>query len=133
MSEQANQQIVQGIFEAFGKGDMPGLLRSLANDIEWIVSGPSIVPHFGERQGHDGVTDFFVKLGSTVEFEEFAPQEFIAKDDQVIVLGQERGRVKETGKSFDNSWAMVFTLRDGYVTRFRSYEDTAAVADAFRG
>jgi ketosteroid isomerase-like protein len=27
---------------------------------------------------------------------------------------------------------MVFTVRDGKITRFRSHEDTAAVAEAFK-
>jgi ketosteroid isomerase-like protein len=133
MSEQENLKIVQGVFEAFSHGDVPGMLRLLAYDIEWIIAGPSEVPYFGERRGHNGVTDFLSKLGSTVEFAQFAPQEFVAKDDKVFVFGIERGRVKETGKNFENPWAMVFTLRDGHVARFRSYEDTAAVAEAFRG
>jgi ketosteroid isomerase-like protein len=39
--------------------------------------------------------------------------------------------VKSTGRAFDNDWAMVFTLREGKITGFRSYEDTGAVAAAF--
>jgi ketosteroid isomerase-like protein len=40
--------------------------------------------------------------------------------------------VRATGKTFDNPWALVFTVRDGLITEFRGYEDTAAVASAFR-
>jgi ketosteroid isomerase-like protein len=132
MSEQENLRVVRGLFECFGSGDIPGLLKLLHEDVDWHIKGPAEVPYFGPRRGHDGVLDFFGKLGAGVEFEGFAPQEFLAGGDHVVVIGSERARVKTTGKSFDNDWAMVFTLRDGKIVRFRSHEDTAAVAEAFK-
>ena len=49
-----------------------------------------------------------------------------------MVLGHERQRVKATGLTVENDFAMVFTIRDGKIARFRNYEDTAAVAAAHR-
>jgi ketosteroid isomerase-like protein len=132
MSEEQNRQVVQGLFECFGRGDVPAMLGVLSDDIHWQIQGPSSVPYFGEYRGHEGVTDFLVKLGSNVEMERFEPREFITSGDKVIVLGFERGRVKSTGQVFDNDWAMVFNLDDGKIKGFRSYENTAAVAVAFR-
>jgi ketosteroid isomerase-like protein len=131
MSEQDNLRVVRGLFESFGRGDVPGILRLLDEDVDWHIKGPAVVPYFGPRRGHEGALDFFGKLGTAVEFERFAPEDFLAGGDKVVVTGGERGRVRATGKSFDNDWAMVFTLRDGKITRFRSHEDTAAVAEAF--
>ena len=71
-------------------------------------------------------------MGAAVEFESFEPREYVAQGDKVVALGTERGRVRATGKTFDNPWALVFTVRDGLITEFRGYEDTAAVASAFR-
>ena len=132
MSEQDNLRVVRSLFESFGSGDVPGILRLLDEDVDWHIKGPASVPYFGPRTGHEGALDFFGKLGTNVEFESFAPETFLAGGDKVVVIGSERGRVRATGKSFDNDWAMVFTVRDGKVTRLRSYEDTAAVAEAFR-
>jgi ketosteroid isomerase-like protein len=131
MSAQENKRVVQSVFEAFGRGDIPGVLSVLADDVLWTMPGPPEVPYYGERRGHEGVTDFFVRLGTHVEFESFEPREFIAEGERVVVLGFERGRVRSTGKIFDNDWALVFTVRDGKVSHFRSYENTGAVADAF--
>src|SRR2546422_10839033 len=39
MAVQENTEIVKGIYEAFGRGDIPAILNSLADNIEWIVSG----------------------------------------------------------------------------------------------
>jgi len=132
MSEQENLRVVQNLFECFGRGDVPGILRLLDDDVDWHIKGPSEVPFFGPRRGHDGVLDFFGKVGTAVEFEHLAPEGFFASGDRVVVLGSERGRVRATGKEFVNEWAMVFTLRGGKIVKFRSHEDTAAVAEAFR-
>jgi uncharacterized protein len=131
MSEQENKKVVQAILESFGRGDIVGLLGNVAEDVVWSAPGASSVPYYGERRGHAGVKDFFNQLGSNVTFESFEPGEFVAEGDKVVVLGRERGRVSATGKTFDNDWALVFTVRDGKVTNFFLYENTSALAEAF--
>lgn len=66
-----------------------------------------------------------------MEIQRFEPREFIAQGDQVVVLGEERMRIKATGRIAENRWVMVFALRDGRIVRFREFDDTAAVAAAF--
>ncbi|CAN5297878.1 MAG: nuclear transport factor 2 family protein [Pyrinomonadaceae bacterium] len=127
-----NVHIVEDIFESFGRGDVPSVLAALSEDVEWFIPGPAEIPYAGLRRGRDEVRQFFSALGSAVDFEQFEPREFIAQDDVVAVVGFERGRVRATGKVFDNPWTMIFKLRGGRVTYFRGYEDTAAVAAAFR-
>jgi hypothetical protein len=132
MSAEENKRVVQAIFEAFGRGDVPGVLSHLAEDVEWRAPGPASVPYRGDRRGHAGATEFFVQLGSHVEFEFFEPGAFVAEGDRVVALGRERGRVRGTGRTFDNEWALVFTLDGGgKVTNFQLYENTGAVAEAF--
>ncbi|HEV3469989.1 MAG TPA: nuclear transport factor 2 family protein [Pyrinomonadaceae bacterium] len=132
MSEQENLEVVRNLFERFASGDLPGILGMLADGVDWHIRGPEVVPFYGPRAGHDGVLDFFGKVSTSVAFDSFQPEEFIPAGDKVLVIGGERGRVRATGRSFENSWIMVFTLRDGKITKFRSYEDTAAVAEAFK-
>ena len=133
MSERENTETVQRLFEAFGRGDVATLMSLLSEDVVWFMPGsPEVVPYAGERRGHAGASQFFQLLGGAVDFEAFEPREFVAQNDKVVALGFERGRVRATGKSFDNPWALVFTVRDGLITEFRGYEDTEAVAAAFR-
>lgn len=133
MSEHANLQAVRTVFDCFGRGDVAGVLAVVADDVVWRLDGAASVPYSGERRGHEGVADFLQKLGGSVEFEYFEPQEFIAGGDKVVVTGTERGRLRSNGRTFTNDWAMVFTLRAGKVAGFRCYEDTGAVAAAFAG
>jgi ketosteroid isomerase-like protein len=131
MSTEENKRVVRTVFEMFGRGDVPGLLELITDDAEWAAPGPESVSYFGERSGREGALEFFKNLGSSVEFESFEPGDLIAEGDRVVALGSERGRVRSTGKVFDNRWALVFTIREGKVAGFRCYENTAAIAEAF--
>ena len=133
MNEQDNTRVVQDLFAAFGRGDVPGVLDKLTDDVEWRLAGPTEVTYAGVRRGRDQVAEVLKLLAQSSEFEHFEPQEFIAQGEKVVVLGHERQRVKATGQVVDNDWAMVFTLREGKIAKFRNYEDTAAVAAAHRG
>jgi ketosteroid isomerase-like protein len=44
----------------------------------------------------------------------------------VVVLGYERSVVKSTGRTFEQEWTYVYTLRDGKIARVRVIDDTAA-------
>ena len=132
VSEQNNVQTVQQIYAAFGRGDIPAVLAALSDEIEWQVTGPREVSYAGARRGKPQVIEFFTVLAQTVDVERFEPQEFIAQDYTVAVIGVERLKIKATGRVAENRWVMVFTLREGRVVRFREYDDTAAVAAAFR-
>ena len=126
MAEQENTEIVKGIYGAFGRGDIPAILNSLADNIEWIVSGREDgIPYAGTYRGREGVGQFFTVLAENVEYSLFEPRE------RVAVFGHYQGSVKPSGNSVETEWAMSWTLQDGKATNFRAYDDTAAVVAAF--
>ena len=127
MDEQANVRVVEGMFSALRRGDIPGVLDRLSDEIEWRIAGPSELPYAGIHRGRDEVARFFRTFGQAAEFEEFEPREYLAKGDKVVVLGHERQRVKSSGQVVETDWAMVFALRDGRITRFRNFVDSREV------
>lgn len=135
MNEQANEQVVQRLYTAFGQGDMQGILDVLAEDVDWLFVGrPEDVPFAGHRHGHEQMKEFFGTIGETVaEIYEFGPREVMSFDDKVLVLGHERVRVGATDRVFETDWAHLFTVREGKIVRLREFYDTAAIAEAFRG
>lgn len=124
---------VQGIYAAFGQGNLPAVLEALADDVEWRVDGPPLIRYAGVRRGRRQVAEFFAALAEAVEMERFEPRRFIAQGDCVVVLGCEQLRVKSTGRTVRDDWVQVFTFQGGRVAQFREYLDSAAVAEAFRG
>jgi len=129
-----NTQVVQDLYAAFGRGDMPSILGLLDQEIDWhFVGRPEDVPFAGQRRGHQEMIDFFSTVAQTCEVLAFGPNEVMNIDDHVISLGNERVRVRDTGQVFESDWVHIFTVRNGKVVQLREFYDTATMAKAFRG
>jgi ketosteroid isomerase-like protein len=131
MSEQTNVAVVQQAYEAFGRGDIPGVLDLLTDDVVWTLQGPSTIPFAGTHRGREGIAEFFSLVGEALEFEQFEPREVVAQGDTVVVLGYERSFAKATGSPLEQEWVHVYTLRDSKIATGRFFEDTAAEMVAF--
>jgi ketosteroid isomerase-like protein len=130
----ANVTLVQNLYAAYGKGDIPTILAGLTPDVDWHSGGRAQdYPGFGPRKGHTAVADFFKIVAENNEFHHFSPREFYAADDKVFVLGDYEMTFRKSGKKYESDWCHVFTIRNGKVTKFREFLDTAQAADAFRG
>jgi uncharacterized protein len=126
---QQNIELVQRGYAAFGNGDIDGLLTTMHEDVEWQTPGAADLPTAGSRRGHAEVRKFFKVIDELIEFEGFEPQRFIADAERVVVLGIDKFKVKGgSGKTINESWCHVFTIRDGRVVAFQEYIDTSALA-----
>jgi uncharacterized protein len=132
MSEQQNLDIVRQGYDAFGRGDIQGLLNLMDPQVTWTTPGPADMPTAGTRRGHQAVGEFFAALASTVEITRFEAQDFLAQGDKVVVLGEDTGTITGTDTSIDFRWAHVFTLRGGKIVSFEEIGDTSAHVDALR-
>ena len=128
MSTENNIQTVKDFFAAIGRGDREALLALVAEDIEWIVPGEDW-PLAGSHRGHAGVADVLEMASKSIETST-EPREFIAQGDRVLVVGFASGKIKATGKSFEDDWVFAITVRDGRLTSIREYVDTQALARA---
>ena len=134
MSAEENTRLAQSGYEAFGRGDMAALAEMMADDIEWVNPGdPRVDPNAGTFKGKEAVLGWFGGLAATLDFTTFEPREFIAQNDKVVSLVYAEATARDTGRSFVNHEAHVWTFRDGKVARFQVYLDTAATAAAHRG
>ncbi|WP_303310432.1 nuclear transport factor 2 family protein [Hymenobacter sp. BT730] len=133
MNEQQNTQTVQEGYSFFNKGDIPNLLTLFTDDIEFILPGAAdTIPYAGVFRGKEQVTTFFTKLHDAIQYERFEPQDFIAQGQKVVALGYSKGQTRSNGQIFEEEWAHVFELRDGKISRFQSFTDTAALVQAFQ-
>jgi uncharacterized protein len=132
MSETENIKIVQDGYAAFSRGDIQGLLSLLADDIVWkaVYGAAPYVPTAGERRGKAAVADFFKQLTDNASFSRFEPKEFIATGDKVVALGHYTATTPMK-KSFDSDFVMVFTVRNGKITHFEEFCDSAAINAAY--
>lgn len=120
------KEVVQRVYEAFGRRDIPGLLELVADRVDWECVGPSSVAYTGRRRTRDEVAKFFADIPKSDDIHVFEPREYLEAGDHVTVLGWERSTALDTGKPFETEWVHVFTVKDGKVTRWRGLFDTAS-------
>ncbi len=126
---QKNIGVVQDGYAAFGRGDIPGLLALLDDNVEWKTPGMADLPTAGTRSGRAAVADFFRVVNELFVFESFEPQSFLADGDRVVVAGTNRYTVKGgSGTSLTEEWCHIFTIKDGRIVSFQEYLDTAPFA-----
>ena len=82
----ANVALIQGLYAAFGRGDVADIIASLAPDVHWESGGRrSDFPTFGPRKGPSEVQGFFSQVAENFDFSDFTPREFCPSDDKVFV------------------------------------------------
>ena len=133
MSEQDNVDVVRKAYEAFGRGDINGLLDQLDPDVQWRTPGPADLPTAGERRGHGAVQEFFQRLSESLEIQRFEPKQFIAQGDMVMVIGDDTSRIKATGTMVEFRFVHAFTVRNGTVVAFEEFADVSPMVSAVRG
>jgi ketosteroid isomerase-like protein len=131
---QENVEIVRGLYEAFGRGDVPTVLGQMDQGIEWNEAENFIYadrnPYVGPQAILEGV---FMRLGSDWEGFAVTPEEWLDAGDRVVVLGTYSGTHKATGKRVRAQFAHIWSVRDGRVVRFQQYTDTKQFADTVAG
>ena len=122
----ANVAVVRGIYEDFGKGDIPSVLGGLAPDVEWIEPAQPYLPHRGTHVGPEAVVAKVFGMVQS-EFETFAvvAESFHDAGDVVVVEGRHEGRTRD-GRVLDAPACWVWTVRDGKAGRNMNYADTDA-------
>lgn len=122
----SNLNIIQGAYEAFAKGDVPGVLGILSPDIAWTEAAG--FPYAGTYIGPNAVLEgVFMRLGTEWEGFSAVPAELIDGGDTVVALGKYSGTYRATGKSFEADFAHVWKLQDGKAVSFVQYTDTLFV------
>jgi ketosteroid isomerase-like protein len=125
---QDNVDVVQGVWDAFGRGDIDAVLEAISPSAETRV--PESLPWGGTYTGQDGFRDFLAKLDESFEAFSANPQKVLGADDNhVVVLAKTKGRTKGGG-TIEGTTIWIYQLRDGKIADAESFGDTARVLEA---
>lgn len=123
--------VIESLYAAFAKGDVPAVLGGLAADIAWTEAEG--FPYAGTYHGPGAVLEgVFLRIATDWDGFSAVPAEFVDGGDTVVALGTYGGTYKATGKSFRADFAHVWKLRDGQAWRFVQYADTLPVHQAMQ-
>jgi len=111
--------------------DLPAILEMLDPGCEWEMVGPPALEYCGgPRRGREAIAGFFAQVAQYDDIHAFEPRQFLPGPDHVTVLGWERTTPKPKGRPFETQWVHVWTFRDGRVTGFKGFYDTATALAA---
>jgi len=124
-----NVSLVQGIYRAFGTGDVSAAVAAMSPAIEWNEAENFPYADGNPYVGADAILGgVFARIGG--EWDGFAvePREFLDGGDTVVMTGRYTGTYKSTGRPINAQVAHFWTLADGKVVQFQQLVDTLAVA-----
>ena len=119
---QENVEMVRALLSAFDRADYEAALEALDCEIEWQVP-PGIAIGREVYRGRDEVQRGFAEWLVAWDMHRFEPEEMLDHGDHVLVGGTQIGRGRGSGVEVRLPTFHVFTLREGKVTRHRSYRD----------
>ena len=126
-----NASIIRGIYEAFGRGDIPTVLGMLDAQAEWNEAEHFTYWTGGPFIGPQAVlTGVIARIPQDLDGFAIEVGRIVAAGDTVVVEARYKGTAKATGKPIDAQVAHVWDLRDGKVVRFQQYTDTWQFAQA---
>jgi ketosteroid isomerase-like protein len=128
----SNAPIVEGIYQAFGRGDVPAILGQLADDVAWDHwpegngAQQAGLPIMQERKGREAVLGFFEAVGGGLDVHNFQVQRIVDGGDVVIACVRMDCTIRSTGSHLVDDEVHVWEFdHDGKVVRFRHVVDTA--------
>ena len=129
-----NIELVQSLYAAFVRGDIEDILAKASSDVTIGLDGRRTdAPMLGHHNGHAGMRDFFRILAETHDITSFSPHEFYSDGEKVFVAGHYTWVMKPSGVKGGSDWFHIWTIRNGKVLSCRSLNDTALLAEAWRG
>ncbi|MBY6188818.1 nuclear transport factor 2 family protein [Microbulbifer agarilyticus] len=127
-----NCAVAQQLYDAFLAGDLDGIYALLDPNIEWELVGSEEVPHFGVYRGLDEVMRFFSIVGDINRVESFEVLSYTETEKGAYVECRERGHFAGHPQHFDIRSCQILEIESGRIVRFRIYQDTSQMVDAWR-
>jgi uncharacterized protein len=127
-----NVQVIRDAYDCFGRGDIPTLLGLMDPEIEWSEAEGNPYQPSGEAwKGPDAIVqNLFAKIAADFEGTFVVhPKDLHDAGDTVVVEARYTGTFKATGKNLDAQVCHIFKVRDGKITSFQQFVDTAQLQD----
>lgn len=129
--------VIEGFFNGFMTGNMQAVFDSFDAAVEYTVNTRDTVtreaiPWSKTYRGVGEVQGFFGRLMQNFDVLAFNLDGIVAEGSEAAAFGFFRYRVKATGLECATDWCARFTVHEGKISRYQFFEDSYAIARAFR-
>jgi len=123
-------QKIQNMYAAFGRGDVETILNNTTDDVSWEFEATPALSWSGIRRGRNEAMGFFTGIGAEHENPVLTMTEFFSGPDSVAAFGRYQATVRSSGIRVDSPVAHYFKFRDGKVSRYINFVNSAAFVEA---
>jgi ketosteroid isomerase-like protein len=124
----SNAQLLEPVYEAWGRGDFTPQFDVYADDMEWGWSDD--FPEAGLRSEIGGKSPRLREFLGPWEHWRCSAERYIESGDLVIVFCHYSGRGKGSGVLIERNGAHVWTMRDGKAQKLVVYPSREAALEA---
>ena len=126
-----NVEVMKGLYEAFGRGDVPTVVNAMDEQIEGHeAEGNAWLPGRALVGPQEVLEHVFARIATEYEDFRIDVHRLLADGDTVVALGRYHATShRATGKPLDAQFVHVWDVRDGKLVRFQQYTDTRQWAD----
>lgn len=134
VSASGNLAVVDGLYQAFAKGDVPAVLAVMDANIVWNEAEGFLYADQNPYIGPDAVLNgVFARIGAEWEYWNLTDiQLHEMSGNRVLATLRYKAKHKATGKTIDSQTAHLWTLKDGKITAFQQFTDTKQAAAAVK-
>lgn len=115
LEEASNIRLIQSLIMAIGRDDLTAVGEMLADDVRLEILGPDELPFIREAKGRAQMLEAIKENFGAVQEQRPMIGGVIAQGDTVIVMLEEEGKVRATGKSYRIKGMQRFIIRGGKV------------------
>ena len=130
MSTEDSRRVVQSFLDNAAQGNMDACFALFSDDASWSNIGSTRFS--GTCEGKDAILNDLVGplFGSLQDGIRSDVEAVIADGERVVVLSQGHATTQD-GTPYNNTYAQVFTVRDGMIVAVKEYMDTALIDRVF--
>src|SRR5437763_973818 len=126
---QGNVELVREAYDAYNREGINGILRYLDLEVEW--RNPTESPNAGVFIGHEGVVKWQGMVDAGFKDMYFEPEQIDElPEGQLLVFVRFRFRASTSDVQVEVPFAHLVTWRDGKITKFSMFTDTAQALKA---
>ena len=121
-----NANLIRSLYDAFSRGDLPGVLASFDPEIVWNEAENFPYADRNPYLGPDAVVQgLFARLGSEWDYWNVEIEEILDAGNTVVATGRSKAQHKVTRVVLDAQFVHIWRIRAGRIVQFQQYADTA--------
>jgi len=107
--------VIKNLLKAIGSDDLPAVEEMLAEGVRLEIPGTDELPFIRKAKGREQMIEAIKQNFGALQNQRPSIEAVIAQGDTVIVIMEEEGEIRASGKKYQTKGMQRFVIREGKV------------------